>query len=430
MKTVLQSFHDLNVLSCSDSCESCGVKIPADVVWLFLHSQLSNSPEEVRKQFNSSLEAIAKEVNPKALAISDRLFLRNPQKFDWIMGIDDVQVQELLLFIAKNMPKILNWLGPHPSLFAEERRHFDLLLEKSVHLTVPRFPIGISSIRDFLGNPSSLPFFVAANRPIDQIGIKGNMGDGFVSSVAPFISGSHKWHLVNNSLPRTEPKILTLGSVLQRSQGNSVILGSGSHSLTSELQLDRTSLYVGVRGPRTVLQILFRSGVKTKSIGDPGILIREILGITKQSISNSENSRNIAGLFHAADKRKYKLNHKSSQFPILDNHRSLEKFVELILQSNLVLSSTLHGLIFADALNRKVMPVIMSSEIKGQLFKFQDYLDSVGDYESKIYPLKVEDLIHKEELIDMTNPLVSRFAGLETLKSPLRHAIENFGRQN
>lgn len=176
-----------------------------------------------------------------------------------------------------------------------------------------------------------------------------------------------------------------VGSTLGDVDTNSIVCGSGA---ISETQLPKTTplKVLSVRGPLT-REILLKQGIDCPAIyGDPALLLP---------------------LFYKPINviKKYKLgiipHYVDNELPIIDNlakqdgvriinillprnkgrKLSIEKFwkqwIDVLCSCEVICSSSLHGLIIADAYGIPSVRVKFSENINGGDFKFKDYYNSI-----------------------------------------------------
>ncbi|NHC23866.1 polysaccharide pyruvyl transferase family protein [Nocardioides sp. IC4_145] len=130
---------------------------------------------------------------------------------------------------------------------------------------------------------------------------------------------------------------------------------------------------VGVRGPLTARTLGLGMDVV---VGDPGLLVGRVIdapqrdprGITIPPHFREFHSRKAVALLRSAEAFGMKV--------VAPNSAPL-KVAEAVATSELVLSSSLHGLIFADALDVPSSWIRIGPH-KESSFKFQDYFESVG----------------------------------------------------
>lgn len=162
--------------------------------------------------------------------------------------------------------------------------------------------------------------------------------------------------------------LVTVGSVLEGAR-NKVVLGTGK--LYEATVPDPTNRYLAVRGPRT------REGVPspgTTGIGDPGLLAGELVVVGRRTTQLGIVPHwSDAAL--PVDERFTKYNPR-----IIDPGGAPLDVVRQIGECHKIVSSSLHGLIVADAFGipRRLERAPRLLDHEGGLFKFDDYNRSVG----------------------------------------------------
>lgn len=188
------------------------------------------------------------------------------------------------------------------------------------------------------------------------------------------------------------------GSVLQHTNKNSIVWGSGFISHQSILKEVPRRIYA-VRGVLTRNKLVHLGIECPDAIGDPALLLpkyytpkRDIkykLGIiphyTELVISTIENVRN-------------------PKIKIIDITKPVEQFIDEVNQCECVVSSSLHGLIVCDAYQIPNGWIKLSNMIAGQDFKYFDYFSSIGRMDTKSFKV---NQVNMEQLIAIckVNPL-------------------------
>lgn len=172
------------------------------------------------------------------------------------------------------------------------------------------------------------------------------------------------------------PKLLAVGSVLHNASDGDVVWGSGAKGTKRALDPSVKTLDVrAVRGPLTA-EILQAHGIdlsKLTHVFDPGCLIADLWA---QELDNYDVDRNtwsgdIRIVPHYRDdilmRRRY-VNHADSIISVDDTPLGL---AQKLLGAQAVLSSSLHGIIFAEALG---IPAYWLKPLAGEdHFKYYDY---------------------------------------------------------
>lgn len=177
---------------------------------------------------------------------------------------------------------------------------------------------------------------------------------------------------------------LIIGSVLQVANKNSIVWGSGFHFQSSKFIYSPPSKILAVRGPLTRKKLIDNKIYCPPVYGDPALLL--------------------PGFYKPLVKKKYKVGiipHYSNQnnpwlanlidnqeILIIDVKSSPEQVVKEILMCEVIISSSLHGIIISDAYKIPNVWVVFSKNLGLDNFKFYDYFESVS--REPIEPINVD----------------------------------------
>lgn len=170
--------------------------------------------------------------------------------------------------------------------------------------------------------------------------------------------------------PTSRKKLLALGSIIENALPGDVVWGTGSKT---PIRIDGKLLDIlAVRGPRTAENLGLTSKV---FFGDPGMLLPKVY---KPSIYTEEK---ILLIPHYVDyeiiKNDLNKNPKKNDYEIVDiANESYVSVVNKIARAKFVVSSSLHGLIFAEAYEKPAVWLKVSNKIIGGEYKFHDYYES------------------------------------------------------
>ena len=172
----------------------------------------------------------------------------------------------------------------------------------------------------------------------------------------------------------SEDHLLAIGSVVHWSTPHSVIWGTGAiHS--SLLLTHIPKLVLAVRGPLTQ-KMLLEQGINCPSIfGDPAGILPEFYS----PASRRGHKYPLGVIPHYVDKnciQVAKLREQGAK--IIDVFSDIEYFVDELASCECIVSSSLHGLICADAYSVPSAWITLSDGVIGDGFKFQDYYLSKG----------------------------------------------------
>lgn len=184
----------------------------------------------------------------------------------------------------------------------------------------------------------------------------------------------------------TPKRLLAVGSILHFARNNDVVWGSGVNGKVSTTEHQFTQLDVrAVRGPCTC-QFLNERGIYAPPVfGDPALLLPQLF----------------PGRFERKSTRRRVIVPNLHDLPlisaapeeIVSPHLPWNICVERILESDLVISSSLHGLIIAEAYGIPAR-LLRLSETEN-LLKYKDYIRGTG--RSKlIYARSVEEAMSME----------------------------------
>ena len=183
--------------------------------------------------------------------------------------------------------------------------------------------------------------------------------------------------------PLEEPNLLLLGSILDWSDSMSYICGAGLIASDSKLRTPPKSVNC-VRGPLTDL-FLERQGIEAAhAYGDPGILAPKIFP------QNGSSTAKIGIIPHYKDSESpWIAGCRKMGIPIIDSLSPLQEYFDNLQQCEVILSSSLHGIIFAHAYGKRALWIELSDNVIGKGFKFFDYYLSMGVSPEKVIRLRI-----------------------------------------
>jgi len=173
--------------------------------------------------------------------------------------------------------------------------------------------------------------------------------------------------------PGESAQLVGAGSVLQwlPSSFRGVVFGSGLIAPEGAHNLPKAEI-IAVRGRLTAAAINCRSDVL---LGDPGLLVRRL------SPRRVERDRILGLVPHYLDRRAPAVRCLAERFCDealwIDVQRPAAGVVRAIDRCELVISSSLHGLVVADALGIPSIWARFSGELVGGTFKFDDYYSAL-----------------------------------------------------
>ena len=214
---------------------------------------------------------------------------------------------------------------------------------------------------------------------------------------------------------------LFIGSILQRSNRYSIVWGSGFISKESKCN-EKPKIVYGVRGPLTRKLLVEQNVQCPKVYGDPALLLPLIYK------SNSKIKYKIGVIPHYVDKNNPWLKKiKNKTVKIIDiQNQNIEGFIDSVCECEIIISSSLHGIIVSDTYGIPSLWVEFSKNVKGDGFKFRDYYMSVG--KNVTSPTRINYEKSLEELLDFVCYEKIRFNSkqlLDSLPFPIKKSILN-----
>jgi len=180
-----------------------------------------------------------------------------------------------------------------------------------------------------------------------------------------------------------EANLVLLGSILQWADEHSIVCGAGFISKDAKLK-EKPKSIICVRGPITASMLEIQGIAPPNLLADPGILAPDLFPEKHETIHK------IGIIPHYWDFTSPWIEHcRNKGFFIIDVLSPLEIFFKQLQQCEVIISSSLHGIIFAHAYNKPAVWVEISDKVAGDGFKFFDYYQSIGFEPDKIIRLNI-----------------------------------------
>lgn len=182
--------------------------------------------------------------------------------------------------------------------------------------------------------------------------------------------------------------IMAIGSILQCANKHSLVWGSGFISSDASFEVAPKKIFA-VRGPLT-RELLMKNNIECPEVyGDPGLLLPKIY---KPKI---EKKYKLGIVPHYIDKSSDWINFIDDKDvliidPVCNNPMD---FIDNALSCDKIVSSSLHGLITADAYQIPSLWVKFSDNVVGGDFKFLDYFKSVKRTDTKAFRINSQTTI-------------------------------------
>jgi pyruvyltransferase len=192
-----------------------------------------------------------------------------------------------------------------------------------------------------------------------------NFGDSLVPIILKWISGEDV-----TFVPKTESgKILCIGSAMAQNvlKPRDIVWGYGARS-TKAIPIPHDVTFLSVRGPLTRQAVL--STNMPEIYGDPGALMPKIY---KPSVSKTHT---IGFIPHYVDK--HLIDVDANSVLRIDITSGAYNVIDKINMCDIIVSTSLHGAIVAEAYGKPVVWLQLSDNVAGMLFKWNDYLLASG----------------------------------------------------
>ncbi|WP_157893289.1 polysaccharide pyruvyl transferase family protein [Salegentibacter sediminis] len=206
---------------------------------------------------------------------------------------------------------------------------------------------------------------------------------------------------------RNKSPLFAIGSILNGDLNNSVIWGSGFIHPT-EKKIGKPFKVLAVRGKYSA-EILKKQGISFNGVyGDPALLFPSIYN---PSISKKFKLGIIPHYTELKDFEKHKEEYSKKNILLISPmvKEDIHNFIDQILSCENIASSSLHGLIVADAYGIPSIRFKFKNELVGGDFKFKDYYSGVGLEEQSCMHIKEVSNINRDEIINQANQKPIKF---------------------
>lgn len=184
-----------------------------------------------------------------------------------------------------------------------------------------------------------------------------------------------------------------VGSILDGNRiRNLIVWGSGLKSDLSAIPILPKKI-LAVRGPLTRKRLMSLGAECPENYGDPALLIPNFY-----KPASTRKIYKVGIVPHYVDEKNPNISRllEEDGVKLISIKSDIESFIEQINECELIASSSLHGLIAADAYHIPRVWLQFSKLISGGRFKFIDYFLSVGDNLEE--PLVVNELTTRMEI--------------------------------
>lgn len=181
-----------------------------------------------------------------------------------------------------------------------------------------------------------------------------------------------------NPLTSKKNVLLSTGSIMRLCRDNTIIWGSGIRDRKQNIKPGK--IIRSVRGPLTRKRLIEIGCECPPIFGDPALLLPRLY------YPNVEQIYDLAIIPHFSQFLKVKELYRSEKSVLVIDLRTddIEGVIDKLLKCKCAVSSSLHGIIVANAYNLPVEWIKFSNSIKGDDTKFYDHYASIGVKEKDV----------------------------------------------
>lgn len=249
-----------------------------------------------------------------------------------------------------------------------------------------------------------------------------NWGDALSPVLASLLSGRR----VIRAEALHHRRYLAIGSILGAANEWAEVWGSGFIREGDRVRGQPRAVHA-VRGPLS-RDALIAQGVSCPEVfGDPALLLPRLFN------PSVEKRYAIGVVPHYTDKSNRWVTGITRQphVLILDVDAGLDRFVRDVKSCEVILSSSLHGLICADSYRIPSLWIGLSDGVIGGDFKFRDYKASIGEKNPEIarvhQGMPVEEVASRASLSRLDIDLRSLLLACPFLAHSIRRNVDRFG---
>lgn len=201
-------------------------------------------------------------------------------------------------------------------------------------------------------------------------------GNNFGDIIAPVILEKIAGEAVKFS--EEENSLCSIGSIAFFNFPNKMkFWGSGAIDETQRSSNIKKHTYYAVRGPNTRKRILDNGGVCPEVYGDPGSLLPFLFPKQNLDLRNFSEVGIIPHWIDLQQVRNYNLE-RDKQIKIIDIRQNYIDVITDICSCEMLITSSLHGLITGEAYDIPTVFVEFGKKVVGRTYKFKDYFNSTN----------------------------------------------------
>lgn len=229
------------------------------------------------------------------------------------------------------------------------------------------------------------------------------------------------WGLRTEWAEADEASVAGAGSIIEllqdKTRGNPIyIWGSGLIEKDSKIEDDTSLRFSAVRGSLTRERINhLKRGYRNIALGDPGLLASRVFKRAK----SKTHKIGIVAHYTDSDNEQIKLASESSNIKIINPLQEPDIVAYEITSCEYILSSSLHGLIFADSFGIPNNWMPLSGNLKGGDYKFKDYYSATSRKLTRVDP----SILRDDTAISNA---ISSYVPVKDLKDIQKRLIQSF----
>ena len=201
-------------------------------------------------------------------------------------------------------------------------------------------------------------------------------GNNFGDIIAPVILEKMTGEAIKFS--EEQNSLCSIGSIaFHKFRNNMKFWGSGVIDESPPLSNVKKHTYYAVRGPNTRKRILDNGGVCPEVYGDPGSLLPFLFPKQNLDITSFSEVGIIPHWIDLQQVRNYNLE-KNKEIKIIDIRQNYIDVLKDICSCEILITSSLHGLITGEAYGIPTVFVEFGKKVVGRTYKFKDYFESTN----------------------------------------------------
>lgn len=220
---------------------------------------------------------------------------------------------------------------------------------------------------------------------------RGNLGDLMGFHIADTVLGSKNYRRLGIRSKEDIPRgtVGLVGSLIAAvTQAPCTVVGGGLINGNRRAYGPDCDIRA-VRGFLTKTTVMRDAGQNPEVIGDPGLLLAEIEPVPDVGVRKP-----LGFIVHAQDREMFLEKYPQHAQDIVDNYAPRSEFVRQLAGCESIASTSLHGCIFAQSYGIPVAPFVLSDQLYGGDFKFQDHYSALGfDVQRRSMPEATDKII-------------------------------------